>query len=537
MKRPGGILRYNIEKMKENGAPEDAINQYLAENDSSIEQIIGFPKPNENELNRMLESERNGSWGKTQKELESRMSDFNERKESREKVMRGLETALGTARSFGQGLFLGFGDEIESGILGKPVEEIRNEQKQFDKEHPVISMGSSIVGGLVNPIGRVTKTPATLGGRVLQGAGIGGSVGALYGLGSGEGGLENRLKNALISGGTGAVIGGAIPAAVEGIKKGTSALLGMTTGTGQKAVQQAYDAGQRGSKKFVDNMRGKVSETQVVDDLQKAVDDMKTKAGQALSSGKQKIGEKAVDFNAISKAIDKIEDELRYKGVDVNSESRLKMINEVRGWLNQFAKNPDAMTVNGADALKQAIGQLSAQRGTPEYALRTRLYNAVKDQISKSAPEYQKLMDAFSDVASVVGDAGKELSLKKGSNVYTTLGKLQSSIRNDAGTRYGARSEALNKLGGKFVQDATDAIAGQSFNTITPRGLTGKLLSGLSGGFGVSSLLTGQGLGALLTLPAFSPRLVGEASYLAGRASNLAPTQNTILKAILAGKE
>lgn len=477
--------------------------------------------------------------------------------------------ATGALKQFGQGLALGFGDEItsqgralgrnikEQGVYNpflsdKTADEYRKEidsvyeeeladerqrMKEFEKEHPVISIGASVAGGLLNPIGRGLKTPATWKGKVLQGAGIGGSVGALYGLGTGEGGIENRLKNALISGGTGAVVGGVVPGAIEGIKKGTSALLGMTTGTGQKAVEQAYSAGQRGSKKFVDNMRGKVSETQVVDDLQKAVDDMKSKAGQALSSGKQKIGEKAVDFNAIGKAIDEIEDELRYKGVDVNSESRLKMINEVRGWLNQFAKNPDAMTVSGADALKQAIGQLSAQRGTPEYALRTRLYNAVKDQISKSAPEYQKLMDAFSDVASVVGEAGKELSLKKGGNVYTALGKLQSSVRNDAGTRYGARSEALNKLGSKLAEDVSDAVAGQSFNTITPRGLTGKLLSGLSGGIGASSFLTGQGLGALLTLPAFSPRLVGEASYLAGRASNLAPTQNALLKAILVGKE
>ena len=45
MKRPIGILRYNIEKMRDNGAPAEVISQYLSDNDATIEQVVNSPLP------------------------------------------------------------------------------------------------------------------------------------------------------------------------------------------------------------------------------------------------------------------------------------------------------------------------------------------------------------------------------------------------------------------------------------------------------------------------------------------------------------
>src|SRR6056300_1184759 len=60
------------------------------------------------------------------------------------------------ARSFGQGLSLGFGDEIEAGLktgfgfLGdydKTVGDIRSDIKDFRRQNPYYALGTEIAGG------------------------------------------------------------------------------------------------------------------------------------------------------------------------------------------------------------------------------------------------------------------------------------------------------------------------------------------------------------------------------------------------------
>lgn len=218
MKRPGGILRYNIEVMRDNGAPAEVIAQYLSDNDTTIEQVVGFPKPNENELGRMLESEKSGDWAKSQSEFESRMAEFNKRQASREKTMNTLETAQGLARGFGQGLLYGFGDELESALTGQPVEQIRQEQRVFQKENPILGIGSAVAGAVSNPLSYASVAPAGagLGTKIGLGALQGAAEGALYGFGSGEG-TSDRLANSGWGALTGGVVGGLAPAVIESL--------------------------------------------------------------------------------------------------------------------------------------------------------------------------------------------------------------------------------------------------------------------------------------------------------------------------------
>jgi hypothetical protein len=72
----------------------------------------------------------------------------------------------------------------------------------------------------------------------------------------------------------------------------------------------------------------------------------------------------------------------------------------------------------------------------------------------------------------------------------------------------------------KSGTDLMPALAGQSLNSYTPRGLA-KLLPSFTAGSGITGAfaLGPAGLAPLATLPLQSPRLVGEGVYAAGKAA------------------
>lgn len=142
------------------------------------------------------------------------------------------------AQAAGDGLFFGFGDEISArlnswlgydaatGTYGNDTSyddqlaAVRGQEKQFRDEHPIASIGAEIGGALIpafTGVGAVTQ-----GGSVYaqmgRGALYGGATGAAYGFGEGEGGLENRARNALSNAAVGVGLGGAGALAGAGIK-------------------------------------------------------------------------------------------------------------------------------------------------------------------------------------------------------------------------------------------------------------------------------------------------------------------------------
>ena len=139
-----------------------------------------------------------------------------------------------TARAFGQGLTFGTLDELEAAvrtgsISGADYERQRNllreQQKQFGQDMPLVKTPVELAGGLVMPLGvagqigklapetQALITGASTLGRVGRGVVAGGVTGALSGYGYSE-------KDAGTEAGMGAVfgglIGGAVPVVVQG---------------------------------------------------------------------------------------------------------------------------------------------------------------------------------------------------------------------------------------------------------------------------------------------------------------------------------
>ena len=138
------------------------------------------------------------------------------------------------ARSVGQGLTFGTLDEIEAalrtGSISGPEYErqrnlLREQQKQFGMDMPIVKTSAEIGGSLIAPLGiakQVAKlAPATQAlitgtttlGQLLRGAAIGTTTGAAssYGFAEKEDGSE-----AAVGGIFGGILGGSVPIVVKG---------------------------------------------------------------------------------------------------------------------------------------------------------------------------------------------------------------------------------------------------------------------------------------------------------------------------------
>jgi hypothetical protein len=137
--------------------------------------------------------------------------------------------AEGARALLGQGLGMGFGEEIEAGVRAPFSDEsykeirdrLRAQQTQFGKDYPVTSTGLEIAGGLAMPIGAVglgAKGAMSAGKSILGTIGRGSLTGAGAGAVSGAGTakeIQDVPSNMLSSGILGGAVGGAAPTAIN----------------------------------------------------------------------------------------------------------------------------------------------------------------------------------------------------------------------------------------------------------------------------------------------------------------------------------
>ena len=137
-------------------------------------------------------------------------------------------------RSVGQGLTFGTLDEIEAAlrtgsISGPEYEKQRNllreQQKQFGMDMPIVKTSAEIGGSLIAPLGiakQVAKlapatqaliTGTTVPGQIARGTGIGAVTGAASGYGFAE---KDEGSETAMGGAFGGVLGGSVPIVVKG---------------------------------------------------------------------------------------------------------------------------------------------------------------------------------------------------------------------------------------------------------------------------------------------------------------------------------
>lgn len=441
-------------------------------------------------------------------------------------------------------------DIAKDALAGKGLSLESNRQRRADMDSALQSMGAetdSFGYGAGKLAGEIAGTAGAGGalangtrmGLAMAGKSVPAAVQPLLsaisssGLNAGGAGLATRTAGGAISGGlsagmvnpedagTGALVGGALPGVVKvageagklvgraasGLAKNT---LGMTTGAGAETFGTAYRAGKEGGTSFLDNMRGNVPMTDVLDSAKDALSKMRVERGNQYRSGMVDIAKdkSVIDFAPIDNAVNSLKTMGSFKGQVINKNAA-GTVDEITGLVNQW-KNLDPAeyhTPEGLDALKKAIGDVrdATQFGTPGRKAADTAYNSVKAQIDMQAPTYAKVMKDYSQASDALTEIEKSLSLGNKAAADTSMRKLQSLMRNNVNTNYGNRlglAKTLEDQGAEILP----AVAGQAASSFTPRGLQGLAASGA----GLASFTNPATLAAL---PFTSPRLMGELSY------------------------
>ena len=367
--------------------------------------------------------------------------------------------------------------------------------------------------------GMATGGGQTLGREIATRAGAGALVG----------GAQTAMVNPDIRDiGVGAALGGGLPiatkvagAAGSMLKNGaagvTNNVLGMATGTGAESVRTAYQSGKTGATGFLDNMRGNVPATDVIDSAKSALGQMRMDRAAQYKNGMAGVSadKSVIDFAPIDKAVSAIQSMGNYKGQVINKNSA-GVVDEISGLVNQWKSlNPaEYHTPEGLDALKQAISDVrdTTQFGTAARKAADTAYNAVKNEITAQAPTYAKVMKDYSAASEALSEVEKALSLGNKTSADTAMRKLQSLMRNNVNTNYGNRLGLAKTLESNGA-DLLAPLAGQAMSSWTPRGIQ----QATNGAALLAAYPTGGA--SLAAMPLTSPRMIGEAAYKLGAAN------------------
>lgn len=319
-----------------------------------------------------------------------------------------------------------------------------------------------------------------------------------------------------------------VKAAGKAVGSAVPFVTGMTTGAGSAPIKEAYKAGKEGGARgslFAENMRGRANMTDVLDDARFNLEAM-NRAKQAeyrYGTVNLRNDKTVLDLGDIDTAINDALGKVTFKG-QVKNQRAADAVSEVKGMIDQWKTLDPAQyhTPEGLDALKQQINGVLEGLPFDQKTARSAVggvHSAVKDAISKQAPEYTRVMRDYSEASALIKDIEKALSLGKNAAVDTSMRKLQSIMRNNVNTNYGQRAtlvEELERQGGRLLQPQ---LAGQALGNWTPRGIqTATTPLATYGGYAAGGIP-----GALGTAAASSPRLIGEAAYGAGRVAGGMP--------------
>lgn len=340
---------------------------------------------------------------------------------------------------------------------------------------------------------------------VLTGAGAATKVGAL----SKAGAAVDPLVAALRGG----------KAAVTGAGSVAKNYLGMRTGAGSEAISEAYRSGKEGNRAFAENLRGQAPMTDVLETAKADLAEMGRQKQAEYRSGiaNVKADKTILDLSGVDSAIQNAFDRVSFKG-QIKDSKAADAVSQARELVDNW-KNLDPAeyhTPEGLDALKQQVGAVLESIPFEQKNARAvvgDVYNAVKSEIVKQAPEYAKVMRDYSQASEQIKEIERALSLGQKASADTAMRKLQSLMRNNANTNYGNRlnlAKALEQAGG---QELMPALAGQALNEWTPRGIQ----RAAAAPTGYAAYLAGGIPMAAADAAMSSPRLVGEAAYGAGR--------------------
>lgn len=459
--------------------------------------------------------------------------------------------ALGAQNLVGMGLEKLGADQVGQWLQKDAAQgkaKLQSEIQPYEEQYPLTVGGGRLAGEVVGtlPVGGALAKGA---GMVAKGVGAGKYaaplVDALRTSGMSAAGqtgakaLATRMAGGAATGavssalinpeetGTGALIGAGFPLAgklVQGAGKLAKTAIGGSTGVGEEALTQALRAGREGGKvadDFTKAMRGESNMDDVLAMAKQNLDAMGQQKQSAYRQGMAGIKSDKTVLNLanVDQAVNDALGMATFKG-QIKNEKAAQALSQIKGEIDNWKSlDPTQFhTPEGLDALKQKIGGILEDIPFEQKTARTaagKVYDSLKGEINKQAPEYAKVMKGYSEASETIKEIERALSMGQKSSADTAMRKLQSLMRNNVNTNYGQRANLANEMIAAGGQDFMPALAGQALNDFMPRGIQRAGVG--TGGAGLA--MTGNIPAAAGLAAMSSPRLMGETFYGLGKAS------------------
>lgn len=442
--------------------------------------------------------------------------------------------------SFGEGLgnILGgtqIGKAIGTGIAN------RTDAAQYLKNAPAIThQGQEIVpaGGGRNPLqgptgkqiaGDVLKAgttiaaaalpgAASLAGKVAQGGAIGYSMDVSEKL--------TDQKDNVFKPGVGTVVGAALPIVFKGLSALTRRTLGGSSGAGNQVIDRAVKNPNEVNQAIRTYAQDNAAKAGLVERARNAVQTFlgqrNTEFGASLSKTTfSKPFSKQEILNQFSDELGKFKgkitnDGLKFESTSLTAADRTdlsKFYNELRKWKD--------LTPGGLEDLRQSIGNHMDQFKLLGNAKATvplgNLKRFVTQGLEERAPGYKSILADYGKKTQLAKDLLSELNLKTGnSKPSTQLNSIMRLFKKDPQVI----KNLTQIMGEKEANALLNEISGAILSDALPQGLTGAIKEGGLTLTALYSIFTGGiPLAAVLgTAAASSPRIVGEAATLTGKA-------------------
>lgn len=362
-------------------------------------------------------------------------------------------------------------------------------------------------GLMASPLFRAGKLIPGVGRSLLADSALGG---ALYSgvKKAGEGGTPSEIAFDTATGGVTGLAGGGVA------KLGQNTLatvLGASTGLGSQTLRDITRAGERGSKTF--RAGQKMSDAEFTNTIQNAAREVKSRATQQLTEGKNAIGNKPVNKKSLFAEYQNYYNrpESVYGRTFMGTNETKHVFDTAEGYIKKFGKikNP---TVNDIHRLKVNIGSIPAEGEA--LAARTELYNITKNAAdAATAGGYSKVMEPYAKTMMALDDFSR--AARNSQNVSQQTNAILRNMKTEFGR------DSLSKILG---QDNYDLILGKATQPWFT-GRTGAITTG-------ASLLSGNLPVAATMGTATSPRFIGNLAFGAGK---LLPEASEIIKPLSVG--
>jgi len=330
--------------------------------------------------------------------------------------------------------------------------------------------------------------------------------------------------------------------------KGARASIESSSGLSKTVIDELVSAGKSGGQiqdTALSNLRGKADPLEINRMAEKGLGNLKKERSKQYVADEDKLlkGNKtSADMAPVRNALQDTMDTLAYEGQWLGGPKSQamanKLINDIYDWDNPASRNPE-----GLNALRKKLRNYEVTLGpgvSTDIKQSNRLVksalDALSEEIDRVTPGYKEMNQNYAERSGQIDELERTMSLTDKASEDTTLRKLLSSGRDNVNTNFNQREMLVRDLEKAGAPGLMAAIAGQSAQGFTPKGLSRALKSsgGMWGGGGLMTLIASGMIPptALLALPAMAigglasaPRVVGEAAVKAGAASRRTPAQ------------